>query len=99
MGTTTAGMTVAEAVTLVNEAIRELAVGPEQVIAVDPAEVTVDWDAWLTRSRCSKMSQIRSVIRCELSRRLHQMPEVLLVAEDGAVTGLYRWDDGTKVGA
>lgn len=90
-------MTVAEAVELVNEAIAALAVGPEQVIAVDPDEVTVDWDTWLCSARFSKASVVRNAVRGEVHGYLHQMPQVLLVAGDGAVMGLFGLESGTKV--
>jgi hypothetical protein len=91
METTRAGMTVGEAVALVNEAIKKLEVGPERVTAVDPAQVDVDWD-WGQRpssARCMKMLAVASRVDTELSDYRHQMPEVLLVADDGAVTGFF----------
>jgi orotate phosphoribosyltransferase-like protein len=98
MGATT-GVTIAQAVALTNAAIEELAVGPERVTAADPAQVRVDWDDCPVQSRRMKMFHIRAALSSEMSRYMHQMPEVLLVADDGVVTSLFASAVGTKVGA
>jgi hypothetical protein len=97
MGSTAGIITAAEAVTLVNGVIEELAVGPERVMAADPARVAVDWDAHVSGARYSKVMAVRTAIRVEMNRYLHQMPQVLLVAEDGVVTAIFGQDIGTKV--
>lgn len=94
MGTRT-GMTVTEAVELVNEAIVDLDVGPEQVVAMNPADITVDWDARPDQPRCSKVFNVRCAVKAKLP--LHRMPEVLLVAEDDVVTGIFNQGVGTWV--
>ena len=91
-------MTVAEAVEFVNEAISDLTVGPERVMAVDPEEVTVDWDARMSSGRHSKAFAVRTAVRVEVQRLLHQMPQVLLVAEDGMVCAIFGTDTGTRMG-
>jgi hypothetical protein len=87
-------MSMDEAIALVNLEICGLEVGPEQVTAADPAQTPVDWDDRPAQARRLKMLDVRSVVRCKLP--LHQMPEVLLVAEDGAVTSLFEWNVGTQ---
>jgi hypothetical protein len=93
MGTTKTGMTVAEAVALVNDAIVKLEVGPERVTAMDPERVDVCLDLRPSSSRCGKMAAVASRLASELQDFRHQMPEVLLVADDGVVTGFF----GTQV--
>jgi hypothetical protein len=89
MGTIKAGMTIAEAVALVNAAITKLEVGPELVTAMDPAQVDVDWDQRPSSARRGKMIAVASRVATELSGIRHQMPEVLLVADDGTVIGFF----------
>jgi hypothetical protein len=95
MGTTT-GITAEMAVELVNEAIVKLEVGPERVVAA-AAAFTVDWNDRPPSGRRNKMFVIRDRVRGELWDFLHQMPEVLLVADDGVVAGVFSMDVGTKV--
>lgn len=88
-------MTIDEAVALVSKAIGEAEPGPESYAATGPASVNVDWDYRLSSARASKLASVRSAVRSDLP--LHQMPQVLLVAEDGAVMGIFGLDTGMRV--
>lgn len=60
-----------------------------------------DWEAGVPlrdkppQARRSKMGSVRGAVRSRLP--LHQMPDVLLVAEDGAVASLFEWNVGRRV--
>lgn len=78
--------TTSYAVGIVTAAILEVEAGPERIIAVDPAEAAVDWDTELDPARHDKMRQVWHAVRKELRALgvLHKLPQVLLVADDGA---------------
>ncbi|MGH3160235.1 MAG: hypothetical protein ACRDNF_27185, partial [Streptosporangiaceae bacterium] len=81
--------------------------GPENVRAADPAATAVRWDAsgWrdpgrtlnLPESRADKMRHICHLVRREAVRGdvLHRLPQLLLVADDGAVIELFGDRTGT----
>lgn len=79
------------AVGIVTAALIKAEVGPEMVIAIDPAEAGVDWDADPGAARADKMREIRSAVRIRLREMdvMHKLPQLLLVADDGACAELY----------
>jgi hypothetical protein len=84
----------ADAVQMVNTALRFLKPGPEMFIAVDPAAVSVTWreagdNALVTLAHQDKLDIIRTAVRNELRDRLHQLPQVLIIDDTGGVIGLY----------
>lgn len=89
--------TAEAAVALVGTAIKALQVGPETVIAADPASATVDWDMYPVPARRSKMFHVRAAVMSELAGVIHQLPQVYLVAEDGVVVTLFGTEYGRLV--
>lgn len=83
--------TITTALHLVNGAIIEAGAGPEPVSAVDPATASVNWDAILAPARDDKMRVIRLAVRgcLRCAAVLHQLPQILLVADDGACIELF----------
>jgi hypothetical protein len=97
---TTAAATTA--VMIVRKALAGLAPGPEHVTAADPAAVTVDWDARPAAARTDKMRIIWRDVRgsLRLAGVLRQLPQVLLIAGDGACIELFgSGRTGTATGA
>lgn len=76
---------------VVAQALAKVGPAPEAVIAVDPRTVTVDWEASVTAARRDKMRVIRGDVRGLLAavHVLARLPQVLLIADDGAAIGLY----------
>lgn len=83
---------------VVAQALAKVRPAPEAVIAADPRTVTVDWDACTDAARRDKMRVIRSETRIWLDavHILARLPQVLLIAEDGAAIELY--GGGMRVG-
>jgi hypothetical protein len=91
---------MAGALRIVQGILRDLQPGPERVTAVDPDVIQVRWDAGdpfggaanLPGARHDKMlvilAMVRRVARHQLGV-LHQLPQLYLVAEDGAVVELF----------
>lgn len=90
---------VAGALLIVEGILRDLRPGPEQITAADPDAFQVRWDrgdlrgrvADLPGARRDKMLAIHAVVRraAVQLRLLHQLPQVLLMAEDGAVVEMF----------
>ena len=76
---------------VVAQALLKVGPAPEAVIAADPRTVTVDWEAHPDAVRRDKMRVIRAETRIWLDvvHVLARLPQVLLIADDGAVIGLY----------
>jgi hypothetical protein len=76
---------------VVAQALAKVGPGPEAVIAVDPRTVVVDWEARVPAARQDKMRVIRRDVRTLLDavHVLARLPQVLLIADDWTVIGLY----------
>lgn len=94
-----AGLNTEQAVQTVNSALIDLDAGPERIRAFAPSVVTVDWDTRPGDDRDNKMSAVRHALKSHLKDHLQRMPQVILVAEDGAAVTLYGWDFGTATNA
>jgi hypothetical protein len=82
---------IAAALGTVTAAIIEAEAGPERITAIDPAEASTDWETLPDQARADKMRQIWHAVRSELRELhvLHKLPQVLLVADDGACIELF----------
>ena len=90
---------MAEALELADAILASLRPGPELVSAADPDSTPVTWDSenWRDRdrnldpARADKMRVICGRVRREAARMgvLHQLPQLLLAADDGAVVELF----------
>ncbi len=91
--------TIADALKVVRGILAEVRPGPERITAADPAAVTADWDAELTLARADKMDIIVGQVRlaARMLGVLHQLPQVLLIAPDGAAIELFGARTGTAV--
>jgi len=88
----------AGALAVVTAILGDLLPGPEQVSAADPLATAVDWDPPCPRDeqdalpgdRADKMLVTAAAVRARAVQAglLHRIPQVLLVAEDGAVVEL-----------
>jgi hypothetical protein len=90
----TLGQATAEAVQMVNTALTSLQPGPEMFLAVDPAAINVTWrepgnNDLVSRGHQDKLDIVRGLVRRELSDRLHQLPQVLIVDDTGGLVALY----------
>jgi len=86
------------AILTVETAMAMLGVGPEKVIAADPADVQVDWDTEPSPDRVGKLRAIWTAVRAEIRPFLHQMPEVLIIDDTGGVVGVHRGLSTTLAG-
>jgi hypothetical protein len=84
--------------TVVTQALARVGPAPETVIAADPRTVTVDWDTSPDAARRDKMRVILNETRTWLSavHVLARLPQVLLIADDGAAIELY--GGGMRIG-
>lgn len=82
---------IATALGTVTAAILAAEAGPELITAIDPADASTDWETVPDQARADKMRQVWHAVRAELRdlHVLHKLPQVLLVADDGACIELF----------
>jgi hypothetical protein len=82
---------ILKAFDIVSDALIEAAPAPEDITVANPASVPVDWDAEIDPARRDKTQVIRHAVRGELrfSGVLHQLPQLLLIADGGACIELF----------